>query len=85
MDAERLSWNSNNSAGAFASPLKLPVAGFRYYGGGSLGGVGSFGVYWSSTVDGIYSRRLYFLSTGANMDYYDYRAVGFSVRCLKDN
>jgi uncharacterized protein (TIGR02145 family) len=26
-NAERASWSSNNSAGAFASPLKLPVAG----------------------------------------------------------
>jgi hypothetical protein len=29
LNAERLSWGSNNAAGAFASPLKLPVAGGR--------------------------------------------------------
>jgi len=29
-DAERGSWSSNNSSGAYGSPLKLPVAGFRY-------------------------------------------------------
>jgi hypothetical protein len=29
LNAERLSWSSNNAAGAFASPLKLPVAGYR--------------------------------------------------------
>ena len=28
-EAERQSWSSNNAAGAYASPLKLPVAGYR--------------------------------------------------------
>src|SRR5690554_719517 len=53
-EAERTSWSSNNAAGAFASPLKLPVAGYRYYSDGSLGFVGSGGSYWSSTVVGTY-------------------------------
>ena len=83
LNAERLSWSSNNSAGAFASPLKLPVAGLRFFSSGSLYGVGSYGRYWSSTVDGIHSRRLGFASTGANIDNYS-RAYGYSVRCLKD-
>ena len=83
LNAERLSWSSNNSAGAFASPLKLPVAGLRFYSSGSLYSVGSYGYYWSSTVDGIYSRRLAFSSTGAHMYFYP-RAHGNSVRCLKD-
>ena len=29
LDNERASWSSNNAAGAYASPLKLPVAGYR--------------------------------------------------------
>ena len=29
LDAERLSWSSDNSAGAIASALKLPMAGYR--------------------------------------------------------
>jgi hypothetical protein len=36
LDAERASWSSNNSAGAFASPLKLPLAGSRIGSNGSL-------------------------------------------------
>src|SRR5574344_16243 len=52
LEEERLSWSSNNAAGAFASPLKLPVAGGRSFGNGSLGSVGSSGRYWSSTVGG---------------------------------
>jgi uncharacterized protein (TIGR02145 family) len=82
-EAERRSWSSNDAAGAFASPLKLPVAGYRYYSGGSLLSVGSRGRYWSSTVDGRFSRSLYFSSSDAGM-YSNSRANGYSVRCLKD-
>lgn len=84
-EAERTSWGSNDAAGAFASPLKLPVAGIRGYSDGSLNNVGSYGIYWSSTLyDGTYSLTLYFDSSGAGV-YYGYRRVyGLSVRCLKD-
>ena len=82
-DAERTSWSSKNSAGAFASPLKLPVAGYRDNSNGSLGGVGSHGVYWSSNVNGTFAQYLYFYSGNAAMNNY-YRADGNSVRCLKD-
>ena len=80
---ERASWSSDNSIGAFASPLKLPLAGRRYDGSGSLGSVGSSGYYWSSTIDGSYSRGLFFFSSSAYM-LSGSRALGFSVRCLKD-
>jgi hypothetical protein len=82
-EAERTSWSNNNAAGAFASPLKLPVAGRRSNSDGSLYIVGSYGIYWSSTIDGTYSRYLSFDSSHANM-YSGYRAYGFCVRCLKD-
>jgi hypothetical protein len=83
LDAERSSWSQNNSAGAFASPLKLPMAGGRFNSGGSLLDVGSSGLYWSSTVNGPNALGLYFGSGNASM-YTGYRALGFSVRCLKD-
>jgi len=82
-EAERISWGSNNSVGAFASPLKLPMAGYRFYSSGTLSNVGSTGFYWSSTVDGTFSRFLYFYSSNDFVDS-SYRAYGFSVRCLKD-
>jgi uncharacterized protein (TIGR02145 family) len=82
-NAERLSWSTNNTAGAFASPLKLPLAGFRYYGDGSFIGVGSTGYYWSSTVDGTISRYLYFDGSYASVSS-NRRALGHSVRCIKD-
>ena len=83
LDAERLSWSQNNSAGAFASPLKLPMAGYRLSSNGSLFNVGTVGYYWSSTVSSTGSRLLYFDSSNASMVDYS-RASGFAVRCLKD-
>ena len=83
LDAERASWSSQNYNGAFASPLKLTAGGVRSYFNASLFGVGSYGIYWSSTVDGAYARYLFFGSGDAFVSNY-VRAYGFSVRCLKD-
>jgi hypothetical protein len=83
LDSERSSWSQTNSAGAFASPLKLPMAGNRNGSNGSLLSVGSLGVYWSSTVSGTAADYLYFDGGFASM-FNDFRAFGFSVRCLKD-
>ena len=85
LDAERLSWSANTSAGALASPLKLPMAGSRKSIDGSLNYVGTYGYYWSSTVSSInsHSRNLYFLSSNASM-FESYRTFGSSVRCIKD-
>jgi uncharacterized protein (TIGR02145 family) len=81
--AERRSWSSSNAAGAFASPLKLPLAGYRLSSSGSLFIVGSFGVYWSSSVSGTYARSLNFNSINVVMSS-NFRADGYSVRCLRD-
>lgn len=83
LNAERLSWSQNNSAGAFASPLSLPMAGLRGYSNGSLGFVGTRGYYWSSTALGPKPRTFYFFSSNAIM-LSEFRASGYSVRCLKD-
>ncbi|MBN2214039.1 MAG: hypothetical protein JW723_07335 [Bacteroidales bacterium] len=82
-DAERQSWSSSNAAGAFASPLKLPVAGMRKDEDGLLYNVGSIGYYWSSTIDGSNSRILNINSSQA-LILTRQRALGFSVRCIKD-
>jgi uncharacterized protein (TIGR02145 family) len=82
LDAERLSWSLNNSAGSFASPLKLPLAGYREI-NGLLINVGSNGTYWSSVVSGIVSSFLYFDSSSASVSNYS-RARGYSVRCIKN-
>jgi uncharacterized protein (TIGR02145 family) len=83
LNAERLSWSTNNSAGAYASPLKFTIAGSRSGYNGSLNDVGSSGWYWSSTVDGTWSRYLSFDSGNANMGS-DNRVHGKSVRCIKN-
>jgi uncharacterized protein (TIGR02145 family) len=80
---ERLSWSQNNSVGAFASPLKWTLAGFRNYSDGWLYNVGSNGLYWSSTVSGSNSHYLNFYSSDAYLLDFD-RAYGLAVRCLKE-
>jgi uncharacterized protein (TIGR02145 family) len=84
-DAEQLSWVINNSAFAFASPLKLPAAGYRDGRDGSITDVGNVGCYWSSSVSGLSfsSDLLYFNSNNAKIDDIP-RAYGLSVRCIKD-
>lgn len=83
LNAERTSWSSNNGVGAFASLLKLPMAGRRLDSNGSLSNVGTFGLYWSSSVSSTSSRHLFFISSNAGMGT-SLRAVGVSVRCLKE-
>lgn len=85
LDAELLSWSSNNAAGAFASPLKLPLAGARN--GSTTGAVSSvaLGLYWSSTIISTIptSQRLYFGISNSGIDEVS-RSAGMSVRCIKD-
>jgi uncharacterized protein (TIGR02145 family) len=82
-EAERLSWNGgNNAAGAFASPLKLPMAGIRDA-SGSVYNVGTFGYYWSSTVNFPFASILSLESNDA-YSANSYRAFGMSVRCIMD-
>lgn len=81
--AERSSWSSNNAAGAFASPLKLPMSGYRDYGSGSLNDAGANSFYWSSTVSSTDALYLSFADGGAFTANHR-RAYGFSVRCIKN-
>lgn len=81
--AEFSSWGTKDAAGAFASPLKLPLSGNRSSSGGTLFNAGIFGVYWSSTVNGAEARLIAFNNSDVNV-YTSYRAYGLSVRCIKD-
>ena len=82
-EAERLSWSSNNAAGAFGSPLKLVMSGYRDHFDGFLYFAGSLGNYWSSSVSGTYARYLDYDSGDATMGS-DNRSYGESVRCIKN-
>jgi len=81
--AERASWVSDNAAGAYNSPLKLSMGGFRYYTTGNLVAEGTAGNYWASTIDGPVSRSFNIAAGSAGL-YSDGRAEGFSIRCIKD-
>jgi uncharacterized protein (TIGR02145 family) len=89
-EAERVSWvqapisSANSSVGALASPLKLPLAGYRNFIDGSIASLGGAGYYWSSTVNGTDSRSLSFTSSSAIVTNFDRRAYGNSVRCIKN-
>jgi uncharacterized protein (TIGR02145 family) len=76
-----------NAAGAFASPLKLTLAGYRLHQDGSLYMVGGRGSYWTSTIGsasyGNTAYRLHFDYNSSHIDQYG-RAYGRSVRCIKD-
>lgn len=83
LEAERTSWSANNSTGAFTSPLKLPMAGSRAGNTGILTGENVSGYYWSSSVLNNAARLLFFINNNAYLDY-NYRAIGFTVRCIKN-
>ena len=70
--------------GPWGSGLKLHAAGYLYNGNGSLDTRGSFGYYWSNAqYDDTYGRYFYFNIDYSGMYYYN-KAIGFSVRCLRD-
>ena len=84
--AEHATWSSQNKNedGAFASPLKLPKAGWRGD-NGTIRGPSSGGLYWSSTASVSNPGRARpivfdtnYLSIGDNA-----RSYGFSVRCIQ--
>jgi uncharacterized protein (TIGR02145 family) len=83
LEAERLSWTTNDAAGAFGSPLKFTRAGYRSSGDATIYDVGASGRYWSSTINGVNSEYLRIFGTSAGIISTN-RAYGFSVRCIKD-
>lgn len=82
-NTERQSWSTNDSAGAFASPLKLPLGGIRLDYFGSLDYGGSYGEYWSSSASAAIARRLTISDSGTGLGSNN-RALGLSVRCIKN-
>jgi len=91
-EVEIASWNSRDRTGAYASSLKIPVAGLRGVVDG-IGMTGTSGYYWSSTVDRtwswadmedqIQSKGLWITVGGAKTANYS-RNLGLSVRCIRD-
>lgn len=84
--AELNTWPSPDPVGSFYSLLKLPLAGYRALNSGNVSLVGARGNYWSSTVNGPGSMYLYLGVTNSETAAINsnYRAYGFSVRCIKN-
>jgi hypothetical protein len=83
LDAERALFSSQNSAGAFASVLKLPHAMFRW----SNGSVDGLAQYWTSSLIGTpstYARRFYFDSGQMGFGTDGFRGSGMAIRCIMD-
>ncbi|MCI5125084.1 MAG: DUF1566 domain-containing protein [Candidatus Electrothrix sp. AR5] len=84
LESERQSWSSNDPTGAFASPLKLVLAGSRFY-NGNFSGAGSSGIYWSSTsIEGGGAPRGLYMSSDNAVGLSSYYGSAFSVRCIKN-
>jgi hypothetical protein len=79
-NAEIASWTSKNADGAFASPLKLTMAGSREV---TITNTGVNGSYWSSTISGEGARYLYFGNAGSYTLTHN-RSYGGSIRCIKE-
>jgi uncharacterized protein (TIGR02145 family) len=81
---EKSSWISQDSKGAFLSPLKLTTAGYRdINNNGEIVNVGKIGGYWTSTTSGNLSLNLDF-SNSSSVFYINSRSLGMSVRCIKE-
>ncbi len=89
VEAERLSWTSNDNAGAFASPLKLPAAGYRNLAyANRMDAQGVIAYIWSSLADinadgWTLAFHLQATPTSAQTNVGG-RSDGLPVRCIKD-
>ena len=78
------SWSNQNPSGAYASALKLPMAGGREGSNGVLFYSGVYGYYWTSTVNGNNSKAV-FIMDGFPVNYIStLRNNGASCRCIKN-
>jgi hypothetical protein len=76
------SFSPQTSSGAYNSPVKLVLSGMRNYDTGSLSSATTIGAYWTSTFNGTYSASYLNIAPGGNTVTTNYRADGFSVRCI---
>lgn len=83
LETERQKFSSNDAAGAYASPLKLTIAGIRTV-AGDLFEVDINGYYWSGTALADQSWGLVIESGNAYTVTSTGRALGASIRCIKE-
>ena len=87
----KVRWSNGNTKGLEISAdggsttaLFLPAAGYRGTNSSTLNYAGTYGYYWSSTVNGTSAYNLYFYSSLVSPGSNSTRANGFSVRCLSE-
>lgn len=87
INLEVSSWSAYNSTGAYSSPLKFTLVGFRDT-SGFIRSTDMYGFYWSSTISAINAKAFFFNdfnSFNINQAFVaDERANGYSVRCIKE-
>ena len=86
-DERRGRWFGGNHDSDHKGSLFLPAAGLRGYNSGELAYASSYGYYWSSSPNygGNHSAGyLHFYSGSVYPLNSNYRAYGFSVRCVRD-
>ena len=80
-------WEWNGSGyqvtGSNGKSIVLPAAGYRAYNGG-IGGVGSYGHYWSSTPSGSGKTWDFNFNSGSVIVSSTERCLGLSVRLVQD-
>ena len=86
-DDQKGRWFGGNHATDHAGSMFIPASGFRHYTSGALPSVGGTGVYWSSAASAAGNANasyLHFLATGVYPQNSNYRAYGFTVRCVRN-
>lgn len=79
--------NTNNGISfSISSPSKTwyPASGYLGGGDGSLRGVAGIGIYWSASPKNSFAYCLHFRPSIVYVAIDEYRAVGQSVRCIKE-
>ena len=82
LNAENVSFNPDNAAGAFLT-LKITLAGSRQGTNGAITQVGFIGSYWSSSTGGENARILEIRESSSGSGPLG-RSNGYSVRCIKN-
>ncbi|MFA7115881.1 MAG: fimbrillin family protein [Bacteroidales bacterium] len=77
-------WSDTNHGGTYSDGAFYPAAGFRSNSSGALRDLGCRGNYWSGSPNGSYGYNLFFLNGIVIPNDGDYRANGYSVRCVKE-
>ena len=83
-----MDWLSLNTWDKWRINLHMPFAGGRDYSDAVLYNQGSYGNYWSSSFFSASSnlvRSLLLYSSTVNVNFSNYRANGYSVRCFKNS